>query len=129
MVPPLSLPLLLPLELCERSRNVGDEEEEAHELRLVDGVIPKISCTVGRWYSVGMDSVSKTNSILCRGGDADCTCDGFMGFSLLLCGSVIQWIDRAGLCNFGNCVLCEEGIVMDWYSGLQEGRVEKETKK
>jgi hypothetical protein len=48
VVPPASLPLLLPPELCERSRNVGEEEEEAHELRLVDGVIPNISCTVGR---------------------------------------------------------------------------------
>jgi hypothetical protein len=59
MVPPLSRPLPLPPELCERSRNVGEEEDEAHELRLVDGVIPKISCTVGRWYSVDMDSVNK----------------------------------------------------------------------
>lgn len=65
-VPPPNLPLLLPPELWERSRNVGEEEDEAHELRLVDGVIPKISCTVGRWYSLDTDSVNRNIQILNR---------------------------------------------------------------
>lgn len=36
------LDLLLPLELRDRSRNVGDDDEE-QELRLVEGVKPNIS--------------------------------------------------------------------------------------
>lgn len=40
MVPELGLGLLLE---CDRSRNVGEDDEEAQELRLDAGVSPKIS--------------------------------------------------------------------------------------
>lgn len=45
-VPDRDLPL--PPELRDRSRNVGEEEEDAQELKLVEGVSPKTSWTVGR---------------------------------------------------------------------------------
>lgn len=44
MVPELGRGLLFE---WDRSRNVGDEDEDAQELKLVDGVRPKISWTVG----------------------------------------------------------------------------------
>ncbi|KAG8247409.1 hypothetical protein J6590_061200 [Homalodisca vitripennis] len=49
--------LPLPPELSERSRNVGDEELEQDD-RLVEGVRPNISWTVGLLYSTGC-TVSK----------------------------------------------------------------------
>lgn len=60
-VPERDLPL--PPELRDLSRNVGDDELDAQLLKLVDGVNPNTSCTVGRWYSFCTLSVTNNTKL------------------------------------------------------------------